>query len=629
MDIIHLLPDSVANQIAAGEVIQRPASCIKELVENSLDAGATSIHVLLWDAGRTAIQVIDDGKGMTETDARMAFERHATSKISSAQDLFSLRTMGFRGEALASICAVAQVELFTRRPEDEMGTHIEVNGSDVVCQEPCSCAAGTNFKVKNLFFNVPARRRFLKTDATELRNILTEFYRMVLVNPEVQFTLVSNDEILMELPAGTSKQRIEQVFGKSVNKQFTSGLVDIKSDTDLVSIRGFIGKPEHAGRNSQQFFFVNNRYMRHPYFHKAVMTAYQGMLQPEQQPSYFIYFDVNPEMIDVNIHPTKTEIKFADEQAIWQILQATVREALGKFHVAPSLDFDVPEDAPEIPVTSSETQEIQRPEISFDPSYNPFSQRGNYSPWDDAPTPQTTSYAEHGDKSTSSYAEREVRFSPSVKGWQKLYADLPDQQQELALDELQLFDEDLSALQPYQFAGKYILLPAHGGLMVIDQHRAHLVVMFEQLRGMLQDHKGLTQQLLFPEIVELTQDEMLLLSEAKEDLEWVGFQLDQFSPTSYSLSGVPAVLTGENGLQVLHSILQTIRDSGLSARNEWRDKIALAIAEDAALRHGRTLSDEEMRDLVQRLFALDNYSKTPTGSRVLNVLPMHEIDKLL
>ena len=322
MDIIHLLPDSVANQIAAGEVIQRPASCLKELVENSLDAEATRVQVIVRDAGRTLLQVIDNGIGMSEMDARLAFERHATSKIREAQDLFSLRTMGFRGEALASICAVAQVEMTTRRAEDETGTLIEIHGSDVVRQEVCACPVGTNIKVSNLFFNVPVRRKFLKTDQTELRNLLTEFYHIVLVYPKVSFTFVHNDEILLELPAGTEKQRIEAVFGNPKRNVYTSAFVDVSTETEMVSIHGFVVKPESATRKAEQYFFVNGRYMRHPYFQKAVMTAYSGMLASDYQPSFFLYFEIAPEAIDVNIHPTKTEIKFADEQAIFQILMA-------------------------------------------------------------------------------------------------------------------------------------------------------------------------------------------------------------------------------------------------------------------------------------------------------------------
>ena len=369
-DIIHLLPDSVANQIAAGEVIQRPASCLKELVENSLDAGATHIRVIVRDAGRTLLQVVDDGKGMSPTDARMAFERHATSKIAQASDLFQLRTMGFRGEALASICAIAQVELLTRRADDEVGTRIEIAGSQVVGQEMVQCPVGTNIRVKNLFYNVPARRKFLKTDQTELRNLLAEYNRIVLVYPHIHFTFVNNDEILSDLTPSTLKQRIEAVFGHS-SKPYTSHLVDISTDTELVNISGFIGKPETVGKNSQQFMFVNGRYMRHSYFHKAIMTAYSGLLLPEHTPSYFIYFDIDPNAIDVNIHPTKTEIKFADEQAIFQILLAAVKEALGKFNVAPSLDFNnsTKLDIPTIPIGA---MPIAAPTLQVDPSYNPF-----------------------------------------------------------------------------------------------------------------------------------------------------------------------------------------------------------------------------------------------------------------
>lgn len=614
MDIIHLLPDSVANQIAAGEVIQRPASCLKELVENSLDAGATNVQILLYDAGRTLMQVIDDGKGMSETDARMAFERHATSKIHAAQDLFDLHTMGFRGEALASICAVAQVEMTSRREEDEMGTHIEISGSEVVSQEPCSCPVGTNFKVKNLFFNVPARRRFLKTDATELRNILTEFYRIVLVNPQVQFTICNNDEILLELPAGSAKQRIEQVFGKSANKQFTSSLVELKSDTELISIRGFVGKPEFASKNAQQYFFVNNRYMRHPYFHKAVMTAYQGMLAAEHNPSYFIYFDINPEAIDVNIHPTKTEIKFADEQSIWQILLATVRESLGKFNVAPSIDFETTEGI-EIPSAAVNVSDIVRPEISFDPTYNPFRQTPSYTPqWGDSASALRPSYE-----------PRQVQ-RPSAAGWERLY-ESSDEPQDIE-SSLSLFDDDLSALTPYQFAGRYILLPAHDGILFIDQHRAHLCVLYEQLKQGLRERRGVSQQLLFPEVIELTADDMQLMLQAEEELRYVGFDFDQFSRSAYTISGLPAVLGEENAARALQNILNMLRDEGVNAREQWRDNIALSLADEAAIPVGRRMSDAEMRDLVQRLFALDRFGKTPSGKTVMNILRMQEVEKL-
>lgn len=600
-DIIHLLPDSVANQIAAGEVIQRPASCLKELVENSLDAGATRIDVVLYDAGRTMMQVVDNGKGMSETDARMAFERHATSKIQQASDLFELHTLGFRGEALASICAVAQVDVQTRRPEDEIGTRLVISGSEVELQEPCSCDVGTNFKVKNLFYNVPARRRFLKTDATELRNVLTEFYRIVLVNPQCSFLLTNNDEILLELQAGNAKQRIEQVFGKSMNKQFTSGLVEVKSDTELISIRGFVGKPEQASKTAPEYFFVNNRYMRHPYFHKAVLTAYQGMLTQDHNPAYFLYFEVNPEAIDVNIHPTKTEIKFQDEQAIWQILQATVREALGKFNVTPTLDFDSGP-MPDIPAATLERTEVHRPEIQFDRSYNPF----------EAPKARTTySGLSRQDGQSMCFTKQDVT------GWQQLYEPMAEGECE---DEPVLFDEPVENLLPYGLAGKYILLPAHDGLLVIDQHRAHVCVLYEELKTMLTARRGMSQQLLFPEVIDVNADEMSLLEQAEEELRYIGFDVSRFSPTAYSLNGLPAVLGEQNGAAALQHILVALREQGGSALTHWRDTIIRSLAEDAAMPYGRVLTEKEMRSLVSRLFALDSHAKTPSGKNVMRVV---------
>ncbi len=633
MDIIHLLPDSVANQIAAGEVIQRPASCLKELVENSLDAGATNVQILLYDSGRTLLQVIDDGKGMSETDARMAFERHATSKIRSAQDLFSLHTMGFRGEALASICAVAQIEMTSRRAEDEMGTRIEINGSEVIVQEPCACPIGTNIKVKNLFYNVPARRRFLKTDATELRNILNEFYRIVLVNPQCQFTICNNDEVLLDLPSGTAKQRIEQVFGKGTNKQFTSSLVELKSDTELISIRGYVGKPEYAVKNAQQYFFVNNRYMRHPYFHKAVMTAYQGMLSADHNPSYFIYFDVNPESIDVNIHPTKTEIKFADEQSVWQILLATVREALGKFNIVPPIDFENASNI-EIPAPAKNISDIIRPEIKFDPTYNPFNQPNSFSPqWSDNPSssnhldirPQSRPSEFHTKRSTAGWEQlynqqsEEINKTISTSNYLGSHEDLDSS--------LSLFDDDLAALTPYQY-GRYILLPAHNGLLIIEQHRAHVCVLYEQIKQSLQERRGVSQQLLFPELIDLTPDETSLLLQAAEELRYVGFDLYQFSPNTFSINGLPAILGEENATKAVMNILSLLKEEGINTREKWRDDIIQQLSEEAAIPSGKPMSEAEMRDLVHRLFELDLYGKTPQGKTVMNLIRINEIEKL-
>ena len=590
MDIIHLLPDSVANQIAAGEVIQRPASCLKELVENSLDAGATRVQVIVRDAGRTLLQVIDDGIGMSEMDARLAFERHATSKIREAKDLFTLRTMGFRGEALASICAVAQVEMTTRRAEDETGTLLEIHGSDVVRQEVCSCPKGTNIKVSNLFFNVPVRRKFLKSDQTELRNLLAEFYHIVLVYPKVAFTFVHNDEILLELPVGTEKQRIEAVFGNPKRNVFTSNFVDINTETDLVSIRGFVIKPESATRKAEQYFFVNGRYMRHPYFLKAVQTAYSGMLANDYQPSFFIYFDIDPEAIDVNIHPTKTEIKFADEQAIFQILMASVREALGKFTLAPQIDFDT-RGSIDIPLPTDKP--VSHPQVSVDPNYNPFHTRG------------------------AIYPDRQQ----PVKGWESLYEGIkPAPQTE---DRIPVDTENAKIWQ----YGKYVFMPTEEGLLLIHPHRAHVAVLYAQFLEQLANTQGAMQQLLFPEVLTLPQDEMVLMGQLLPDLRAIGFDLEQLSPDSYSIQGVPSQLAQQSPLPVLQRILQQVRDRGADTQQEWREQIASGLAESAAIPSGKTLTDSEMRDIMTRLMALPNYRRTTDGKTIVSLVTDEEINK--
>ena len=602
MDIIHLLPDSVANQIAAGEVIQRPASCLKELMENSLDAGAKRIQVIVRDAGRTLLQVIDDGMGMSEMDARLAFERHATSKIRDTQDLFSLRTMGFRGEALASICAVAQVEMTTRRAQDETGTLLEIHGSDVVRQEPCSCPVGTNMKVSNLFFNVPVRRKFLKTDQTELRNLLTEFYHIVLVYPKVSFTFVHNDEILLELPAGTEKQRIEAVFGNPKRNVYTSAFVDIHTETDLVSIHGFVVKPESATRKAEQYFFVNGRYMRHPYFLKAVQTAYSGMLVNDYQPSFFIYFDINPEAIDVNIHPTKTEIKFADEQMIFQILMASVREALGKFTLSPQIDFDT---RGSIDIPLPQDMPVSTPKVTVDPGYNPFHTRGAIYP-DRAP-----------------------------KNWENLYEGLQNERplsglndgMSATLNDDLLRAEDVESCSLWQYGGKYILLPSSAGLVMINQHRAHTAVLYAQFMEQLAHTQGAKQQLLFPEVLTLPQDEMVLVNDLLPDLRAIGFELDQLSPDSYSIQGIPAQLVNQSAMLVLQQILQRVRERGADTQQEWREQIALSLAQSAAIPYGKTLTEPEMRDLVQRLVQLPSYRRTADGKTILSVLTDDEMTK--
>ena len=452
-DIIQLLPDSVANQIAAGEVIQRPASVIKELVENAVDAGAKTINVLVVDAGRTMIQVIDDGKGMSDTDARLAFERHATSKIKKAADLFDLHTMGFRGEALASIAAVAQVELRTRMADREIGTLLTLEGTRVTGQEPVACPVGSNFKIENLFYNVPARRKFLKSNSTELNNIMTAFERIALVYPEISFTMHSNGLEVMNLHAGTLRQRIVDVFGKRLNHD----LLPIEVETSLCSITGFVGKPESAKKKGvQQYFFVNGRYMKHPYFHKSVMNTYERMIPVGMQVPYFIYFTVPAGDIDVNIHPTKTEIKFENEQAIWQILTAAVNDSIGKFCEIPSIDFDT-EGQPEIPLFDP-SYNIAPPKPQYNPTYNPF---------------ETTSTVEHKDK--------------VIDQWEELYKGLHTEETFPQVVQSKIGNpiEDRSPSH-YQYKGKYIMTAVKSGLMIIDQNRADIRIRYERFMNQME-----------------------------------------------------------------------------------------------------------------------------------------------
>ena len=606
-DVIALLPDSVANQIAAGEVIQRPASVIKELVENAVDAGAKVINVLVVDAGRTSIQVIDDGCGMSMTDARMAFERHATSKIRQADDLFSLHTMGFRGEALPSIAAVAQVELRTRRREDEIGTCLTLAGSRVVGQEPCSCAVGSSFTVSNLFFNVPARRKFLKTNATELNNILTAFERIVLVYPEISFTLHSNGQELLNLRGGSLRQRITDVYGR----RYGQDLLPVGVETSLCRISGFVAKPEAARKKSvHECFFVNGRFMKHPYFHKAVAQAYDRLIPSGAHVPYFIYFEVNPADIDVNIHPTKTEIKFENEQPIWQILTAAVHDAIGQFCEIPQIDFDT-EGKPEIPVydpsLSSPTSLTSRtsPTSIPSPSYNPFKQK------------------------------------PSTD-WQRLYEGLPtsheQEQPAPSLFDTPQQDTSPSSLLPppssltpdlsplhYQYKGRYVMTAVKSGLMVIDQHRADIRIRYERYMRQLTDAPSQTQRLLFPETVDLTPAEAALMPDLMPSLAAVGFDLTPLGPVSYAVAGVPADIEGVDPVGLLHDILADA-DSSLNALHS---QLALTIARKAAISYGEVLSNEEMDTLVNHLFACSDVNHTPDGKTILSILPQQDIERLM
>ena len=598
-DVIHLLPDSVANQIAAGEVIQRPASVIKELVENAVDAGATTIHVVVVDAGRTSIQVIDDGKGMSETDARLSFERHATSKIAKADDLFALHTMGFRGEALASIAAVAHVELQTRREADEIGSCIRIAGSKVVSQEPVSCPVGSNFKVENLFFNVPARRKFLKSNATELSNILTAFERIVLVYPDIHFTLHHNGTEMLNLKTGSLLQRISDVFGR----QYSQDLLPVEVHTAMCSITGFISKPEGARKKSgQDYFFVNGRYMKHPYFHKAVVTAYDRLIPEGMQVPYFLYFEVNPNDIDVNIHPTKTEIKFENEQAIWQILTAAVRDALGKFCEVPAIDFDT-QGSPDIPLYDPARQ-VAPPQPHYNPDYNPFKSSSHSSSWE--------SLYEGLEKKTSSAPapEEGEMFGPT--------------------DDTQTPETNLSEKSPshYQYKGKYLMTAVKSGLMIIDQHRADMRILYERYMEQMTNHTANTQKLLFPEVVQLAPSEAVLLGKLLPELTNLGFELSDLGGNSFAVNGVPS---GLDGLDPVQLVRQLVDDSGTitSQVKSLNAQLAMSLARHAAIPYGQLLNNEEIENIINQLFACSNVNYTPDGKAILCILPQGDIEQLL
>lgn len=618
-DIIQLLPDSVANQIAAGEVIQRPASVIKELVENAVDAKASLIQVILKDAGRTLIQVIDNGKGMSATDARLAFERHATSKIRVADDLFSLHTMGFRGEALASIAAIAQVELRTKRKEDEMGTLITLAASTVESQECVSCPTGSNFCVKNIFYNVPARRKFLKSNQVELSNIINEFERIALINPEVSFILKHNDNELFNLQPGNFRQRIVSIYGKSMNQQ----LLSLEIETSLIKISGYIGKPEAARkRNALQYFFVNGRYMRHPYFHKAVMQSYEQLIPVGEMPNYFINFTVDPSQIDVNIHPTKTEIKFENEQAIWQIISATVKEALGKFSAVPSIDFDMT-DAPDIPIFQKNNP-VAPPKSDFNPSYNPFKMSsGGNSRRPDFDWNKLYMGFTSGEVPVVDKEEESEIFTSAID---KEDDELPEEnlivQSVISTDNMG--DTGGSFMQ---IRGRYILTNVKSGLMIVDQYRAHVRILFDRYMSCIQAKQGVSQRTLFPEIIQLTTAQVAILQNIMADLQFLGFDLSDMGNNAYSVNGIPSGIEGVNIETLIWNMLETATEKGRDVKTDIHERLALSLAEAAAIPYGQVLSSLEMEQLVSDLLASVMPNYTPDGKTVISILSNDEITK--
>ena len=627
-DIIQLLPDSVANQIAAGEVIQRPASVVKELVENAIDAGATQIDVSIVDAGRTSIQVIDNGKGMSDTDARLSFERHATSKIRKADDLFNLNTMGFRGEALASIAAVAQVQLKTRLHDEELGSHLVIAGSQFLSQEPCACSVGSNFMIENLFYNVPARRKFLKSNTTELNNIITAFERIVLVYPEIAFTFHSNGSEMYNLRASSLRQRIVDVFGKRINQD----LLPVNVDTSVCGISGFVGKPESAKKKGvKQYFFVNGRFMRHPYFGKAVQSAFDRLLPQGEQVPYFIYFNVQPEDIDVNIHPTKTEIKFENEQAIWQILMAAVKDSVGAFNNVSSIDFDV-EGKPDIPVFDPHNSS-SIPEVKYNPDYNPFREES------EAVISQARAFTAGSQVKQSRMGQGDgaVYRSKLPEQWDELYAGLEPEQSAMhqtifpEQDDPSSSESIIAEKSPshYQYKGRYIMTAVKSGLMVVDQHRAHLRILFEQYQQQLAQRKMHAQKILFPETIDFSARERVLLEKVNDKLDAMGFELSPLGNNTYSINAIPEGLEGIDIQALLHEMLDQEAEHGGSSVQNVYDHLALSMARAAAIPYGQVLGNDEMENIINSLFLCANVNYTPDGKNILFILKQKEIEQVL
>lgn len=600
-DIINLLPDAVANQIAAGEVIQRPASVVKELVENAVDAESTIITVNIKDAGKTLIQVVDNGKGMTETDARLCWERHATSKIQTALDLFSIHTKGFRGEALSSVAAIAEVSLKTRVKENDLGVHIKIAASEIQSNQPVACSEGSNFSVKNLFYNIPARRKFLKSNSTELRHIINDFNRIALAHSNIEFNLFHNNSQVLNLPASNSRQRILNVLGKNLNQS----LIPFDTKTTLINIKGFIGKPEYSKKTfGEQFFFVNNRYIRHPYFHKAVVQAYDNIISSDSIPSYFIFFEIDPDKIDINIHPTKTEIKFEDEQSIWQILMAVVRESIGKNNLSPSLDFST-EGVVDIPVLRNNT-EIFAPKINLNPGFNPFDSDGD-----------------------DNYMLHKRREAERRENWQALFESGPRSQN--APDSI--FGNDNGSMidgpRLLQFKNKYILSPVKSGLMIIDQKRAHERIIYENTLRVVAQGQVVEQKTLFPETIELNPSDFVLFKELEEGFRKMGFDIREFGNNSIIVQGLPDSVKYSDIKDLIEGIFESYKSIGIISTDKIHDNLAKAMAKSSAIPYGKVLDMKEMRELTDQLFACGNPNLSPSGKKIISIINTEDIEKTL
>jgi DNA mismatch repair protein MutL len=604
-DIIQLLPDSVANQIAAGEVVQRPASAVKELMENALDAGASKIQLIVKDSGKTLIQVIDNGSGMSETDARLSFERHATSKIRKAEDLFAIRTMGFRGEALASIAAVAQVELKTKRASDEVGVQIIIEGSELKSQEACSIPTGTSISVKNLFFNIPARRNFLKTDNVELRHIIDEFQRVAIPNPQVAFSFHHNNTEVFNLPAGNQKQRLLSLFGSSYNTR----LVPVEEDTAIVRIKGFVLKPEFAKKTrGEQFFFLNKRFIRNAYLHHAVQSAFEQLLPSDSFASYFLLLDVDPKTIDINIHPTKTEVKFEDEKAVYAFLRSTVKKSLGQFNISPSLDFDQEAHLYNIPLKPVDGI-IKAPTIKVDPNFNPFKNSGR-------PEPKEVSQ----------------RSLSNMNNWEKMFEQHTENQEKK--EEQQSVDSDWdnelhesNRKTSYQLHNKYILSHIKTGFMVIDQQGAHERILYERILESLEKQRSSTQQELFPKTLELNPADFSLVQELLPEISALGFDISEFGKNTFVIHGVPADTTEHDPAALLEGLIENYKENLQELRSDKRENLARSMANNMAIKSGKALTQEEMNRLIDELFACKMPYITPGGKTTVTTFSIDDLDK--
>ena len=604
-DVIQLLPDSVANQIAAGEVIQRPASVVKEIVENAVDSGADNITVNVRDSGKSLVQVIDNGCGMSETDARLCWERHSTSKIRVANDLFSILTKGFRGEALASIAAVSEVSLKTRRKEDELGTQIRISGSEILSNESVACTEGSNFSVKNLFYNIPARRRFLKSNPTELRHIINEFNHIALAHPNIEFSLIHNNSQIYNLAKTNLRQRIISIFGKNL----AQSLIPVNADTSLTQITGFIGKPEYAKKTyGEQFFFVNNRYIRQPYFHKAVVKAYENILSADAIPSYFIFFAMDPEKIDINIHPTKTEIKFEDEIAIWQILLAVVKESIGKYNLMPSLDFNN-EGIIDIPVLRKET-EIRFPKENINSAFNPFES-------------DTKEFLTSGKEDTAHHRD-------TLHNWEQLYHGVSRQPDPYNGNPADLQPAGINETTRFiQIKNRYIIAAVKSGLMIIDQKRAHERVLYEENLRKAGMEAFAGQQSLFPETIELNSSDYVTFIEIMDEVNQLGFDIRDLGNNTLVINSISANAKNSNLKDMIDEMLEVYKSYKGDLKMEAKERIARSVARAAAIPYGKVLESEEMRELVDQLFGCSNPNFSPSGKPVLKIINSDEIDKIL